>query len=102
MLSRAQMLKWRNRIMQRMQEPVVGNIERRSASLKPPVPPSAASDGRALFANRLNEPFEKQHQLLAGARSQTGGDKLLVIDEVSAPVAQHSGNRNCLHLGSQL
>ncbi len=64
--------------------------------------PGTASDRRALLADRVDEALEEQHQLLAGAGSQAGGNKLLIVDQMSATIAQHAGNRIACSSGSQL
>src|SRR5580698_8148627 len=96
------MLQRRNGIVQRVQEPVVRDIKRGGTGFKPSVTASASSNGRALFANRLNETFDQKHQLLTGTGSQTCGNELLIIDKMTTAIAKNAREWNRLRVGRQL
>ncbi len=95
----AEVLQGRDGAVQRVQEPVVGDVERSGAGLKAALAASAASDGGAFFADGVEQTPDEQHERLAGAEAQAGRDEFLVEDQVSTAIAQHAGDGDGEHLG---
>ena len=98
----AQVLQRRDRVVQRMQKPVIRDVESSRARLETAVASCAPSDRAAFLTDSFEQALDQQHQRLA--RSQVGGrwDKILVVDQVPATVAQDLCDRNRQHVGSQL
>src|SRR5277367_2141937 len=84
-----------------MEKPVIRHIESSASSLESAVTPSAAGDCAALLTDSLKQSLEQQHQRLAGAHAKASGDKVFVVDQVAASVAQNVGDRYREHLRRQ-